>query len=62
MVIEMETVKLIIELQGFDAVTFYNIVNQLKDRVEGQTASWTKEYRDVLKKVLPQLGKQLGFD
>ena len=54
--------KLIIELHDFDAVTFYNIVDQFKDVVKGESEDWTDEYRKVLRKVSIQLAKQMGFD
>lgn len=58
----MDRKKLIIDLYGFDAVTFYNIVSRLKDTLVGETPDWTDEYRKVLTKVSSQVAEQMGFE
>ena len=56
------TKKLTIKLHDFDAVTFFNIVNQLKDTLKGESPEWTQEYRKTLTKVTSQVAEQMGFD
>ena len=53
--------KLVIELHDFDAVTFYNIVDQLKDQLKGINPSWDNEYSKVMHKVEAQIKEQMGF-
>ena len=55
------TKQLIIELHDFDAVTFTNILRYVYPRVQGESDDWTSEYQKVLKKVLEQVWKQMGF-